>query len=352
MNKLIISKDKENDVTYNNFRLNDSEKINDKNGCIYLELSPRSSAETMEDTFFSNQLFESLLKIASFGETSELFESLLKTIGEFQPALTSILDHICDILSGISNGKLISCARVLSGVSKCDSFTTTFATHLSKNFQTTICAPQFRLSTVLFNIVSSIFANIKSNLPDQTVQVIEQMLLSGGNCFSASLVPYSKLSSDKKKHLTDSITVACDATLSSSIETEVVSTTELSTFLKTVPELMKKRKQQLLTILRKLLERYDPSNNELLIQLFQITAPSSSELRFTQRLDTSDVPQEVIDRNPVFWEMVIKYSSILSKLLSSDKSLINNSLSFVKSFPSLLDFPMKLSIFHESCKKN
>ena len=354
MSKLQVSNDSNNgndSPTFNNFRLNDAEQVDEKNGCIFFELWPRSSAETMEDTFFSNQLFESLLKIASFGEMSELFESLLKTLGEYQPALTSILDHICDILPGISNGKLISCARVLAGVSKCDSFTTTFNTHLSKNFQTTICAPQFHLSTVLFNVVSSIFDNIKSNVPDQTVQVIEQMLLSGGNCFSAALVPYSKLSNDKKKILTDSIAVACDATLTNSIENAVFSTTELLTILKTVPELMKKRKERLLIILRKLLERYDPANNELLIHLFGVTSPTPSELKFTSRQENSNVPQEVIDRNPVFWEMVIKYSSILSKLLSSDKSLINNSLSFIKSFPSLLDFPMKLSIFHESCKK-
>ena len=177
------------------------------------------------------------------------------------------------------------------------------------------------------------------------------MLLSGGNSFQASLVPYSKLPNDKKAILANSIAVACDKALEESIKGEIVSTAELLTFLKTVPEIMKQRKPQLLKILKKLLERYDPSNNELLIELFSQTMPSAADMKWTTRSENSDVPQEVIDKNPDFWNTVIKHSNILSKLLNSDKKLIETSLSFVKLFPALLDFPLRLSLFNQANRR-
>ncbi|OHT04984.1 hypothetical protein TRFO_27360 [Tritrichomonas foetus] len=329
------------------FNLTNHEKIENNN--IYVEIQTRIPGEMIQDTFLSNQLFESLVSIASFGDLSPEFSKLLVTIGNRPAALNSILSHVNNNLCGISNGRLISIARILAGLSKCSTFSSSFDFNLSKPFQKTICSPQFRLSTVLFNVVSSIFGNLSSSLPDRSIQVIKQMLLSGGNSFTAALVPYSKLGSDQKKGLQSSIEVACDLSLNSSIEREV-DTVDLMAYLNAVPEFMTNKKPKLLIILNKLLERYDPNNNQVINRLFNIVQPKSEEMAFTTRQEGSDVPQEVKERNPEFWQTVIKNSSILCKLISNDRSLINGPLAFLKTFPSLLDFPLRLSLFNTSGK--
>ena len=385
-----------------NFRLTDNEIVENNNICV--ERMTRSSAETIEITFFSQQLFQSLLTVASFGNINTTnqkiivnsnkssensndpasrqeisrpisnttnennnsnannandsnsnvlmleFSELLESIGNYGPALTSILDHISSILEGISNGNLISVVRILVGLSKSNSFVSTFSFALEKPIMSTVCSPQFRLSTVLFTTLSKIFDNFPNQLPEYVLQVVEQMLLSGGNCFTASLVPYSKLNSSQKKIISKSIEVSFASTLNSSLTSGEVMATEILAYLKTVPEIMAKYKEQLLQILNKLLERYTPDNNEIIIKLFAIVSPKKDDLIFKNRNDSPEVPQEVKDKNPYFWETVINYSTIISKLVSSKSDLINDQLYFVKSFPALLDFPIRASLFNKACK--
>ena len=330
------------------FKLSENELVDEKTGLVYVELKDCSFTDIVKSLFETRSLFNTLIHMAKMlPESAEYFDELLQTVAVFgrQGAVT-MFDKMCPLLLPTIDN-LTAATRILVGLAKSEEFAKLIDQQMIDKILATVFRPQFRMSRKILQQTSQFIGKL-TGAPVRSIHLINLMLLSNDNkCLTEAFIPYSKLSEDERQSVMPSIKVALDTMLQKSIEADVACDSIL-TALQLLPELVEPRRDKFLIILKKLLQRYDPSNNLLLGHLFKVLTPPLDQL---VKSDTQELPQQVVAQAPEFWQTVVDYRTCISKIIGDDVSYLNEYFQFCNVYPFLLEFPLKFRMLQDTLKR-
>ena len=345
-------------------------------------------------------LFEDLIKQAAGSSRSDHFFvplcTLFNEISQNGTALISLLEIIAQILNSISSNKsekdseksLKATKRlvhVLKEISKNEGFKENFNDICGNTLLDIACSSENRIHPTLLIQVSELFSILGDDMPNRITQLIGFMfLLDKKKIIPAALNLCSKLSEQKMEN----IMTLVQKTFDRAINLDKPSPSDIIVFLKKFPAVANARNEQLIKLLRQLLEKFEKTNSEnqsprqmrenthqkqtleLIGEIFNVLAPrrnqslsirmsdsvtveptSSSTVQLQRQNSSANVPPYIKDSSPEFWSVYEKYRKLIMQIIQNNILRLSTTFKFLLDYPEITGFQIRSSYFYSQMKK-
>jgi hypothetical protein len=295
--------------------------------------------------FGAPSLFAALSGLSSLKNEPARFKSLLAIIGRDPDPARAFLSGLKSAIPSLNSTELTAATALLVGMSSAPGFTAPFLEILVDLLLLTVLKPRFRLSQQLLSNTSRVLAGLRSAVPGRSLHLVNTMLLSGDDFLTEALMPYAKLSPEERDAVFSSVRVAFDRVVAKAIARDIA-VDAIKTYIAVLPTLVVERRGDFLVILRRLLERFEPSNSDGIADMFRVLAP-----QLPPDGPRVDIPPSVVAEDPDFWKIVLDFRVRISQMIAEKPALLETAFPFALRYSFLLDFPLKFKLFRDKMRE-
>ena len=218
-----------------------------------------------------------------------------------------------------------------------------------------VCSAEHRSHSSLLALAAKLFLPME-NAPNKIIHLVIFMLDGKAKHTGLALDLCQQLGEARKEYVMPYVRIAFDKAVKDG-------TKDIVMFLSKIPEVATERHSELMQLLRNLLTNYRKSSLSVIGALFSALAPvrdRSQSIRLSDSLsiDASaptpmrslPIPVALRDQAPEFWELFAENRKLINQVIQNEPSLLRGTFKFLLQYPELVDFPVRVAIFHETMR--